>query len=80
MLGANVVLNARSAGALEEVAQTIRGAGGHVLAIPGDVSHLEDCRTLIQQTVDHFGSIDALVNNAGIIDPIAPIAEADPTL
>lgn len=80
VLGASIVLNARSADTLQEVAQTIREAGGQVLAIPGDVSRLEDCRALVQQAVDHFGRIDALVNNAGVIDPIAPIAEADPAI
>ncbi|HEX6385997.1 MAG TPA: SDR family NAD(P)-dependent oxidoreductase [Anaerolineae bacterium] len=79
-LGANVVLNARSTNELEAVAQSIRDAGGNAIALAGDVSRLEDCQTLVQEAVNRFGRLDALVNNAGVVEPIAPIAEADPAL
>lgn len=79
-LGVNVVLNARSAGKLEAVVQSIGEAGGTAIAVPGDVSQHKDCRALVQAALDHFGRLDALINNAGIIEPIAPIAEADPAV
>ncbi len=74
-MGANVVLNARTEGALDAVVTSIRAEGGAALAIPGDVSTPEDCRALLAAAVERFGGLDALVNNAGIIEPIAPIAE-----
>jgi NAD(P)-dependent dehydrogenase (short-subunit alcohol dehydrogenase family) len=77
-LGANVVLNARSAEAIEEIARFIRDAGGSALAVPGDVGRPEDCHNVVEKTVAKFGRIDAVVNNAGILEPIAPIADADP--
>lgn len=79
-LGVNVVLNARSAGELEAVAQSIQEAGGTATVIPGDVSRLEDCRAVVQGAVDRYGRLDALINNAGIIEPIALIADADPAI
>ena len=79
-LGINVVLNARSAGDLEAVAQSIRETGGTAIAVPGDISQLEDCRAVVQEALDHYGRLDALINNAGIIEPIAPIADADPAV
>ncbi len=77
-LGAAVVLNARSAEALEAAAGQIAAAGGTALAVPGDVSRDDDCERLVDAAVSRFGRLDALVNNAGILEPIAPIAEADP--
>ena len=79
-LGMNVVLNARSAGELEAVAQSIRAGGGTAVTVPGDISRLEDCRSVVREAIDHFGRLDALINNAGIIEPIAPIADADPAV
>ena len=75
-LGASVVLFARSADKLEQEAQFIRDAGGRALAVPGDVSQEADCRRVVEKTLAHFGRIDGLVHNAGVIEPIAPIAEA----
>lgn len=74
-LGAIVVLAARSAGPLQELAREIREAGGEALAIPGDVSREEDCDALIHRALNHFGRIDGLVNNAGLVEPIGPLAE-----
>ena len=76
--GASVVLNARSADALAEVVREIEAAGGTALAVPGDVSQEDNCRRLVDRAVSTFGRLDALINNAGILPPIAPIAEAEP--
>lgn len=75
---ANVVLNARSRVDLEAVAREIDPAGEQVLVVPGDVSRVEDCRRLVEATIDHFGRLDGVVNNAGVLQPIAPLAEAGP--
>jgi NAD(P)-dependent dehydrogenase (short-subunit alcohol dehydrogenase family) len=74
-LGANVVINARSENRLDMVADKIRESGGEVLSVPGDVRVVEDCHRLVDKTLVEFGQLDAIVNNAGIIRPIAPIAE-----
>ena len=46
--------------------------------VKADVSDFHACRTAVETTRDHFGRIDSLVNNAGIVQPLAPIADTDP--
>lgn len=74
--GANVAINyfASSKGADDTVAQ-IKAAGGNAIAIQGDLNKQEDVDALVQQTVDAFGSIDVLVNNAGGLIARKTIAE-----
>lgn len=62
--GAKVVISARRQGPLDEVAEKIRANGGEVLAVPTDVSKVEDVENLVAKTVEAFGKIDILVNNA----------------
>lgn len=76
-MGAHVVISARSATELAQVAAAIEAEGGQVTAVPGDVSVLADCVQMVETAVSHTGRLDALINNAGIIQPIAPIAAAD---
>jgi NAD(P)-dependent dehydrogenase (short-subunit alcohol dehydrogenase family) len=65
--GASVVLAARRAERLERLASDLANSTGRThLAIQADVSRRADIDTLVQQTVDRFGRIDLLVNNAGI--------------
>ena len=66
--GATVVISARRAQALAEVEAEIKAKGGIVLSIPADISKPEDCDNLIGTTVNNFGRIDVLINNAGILD------------
>lgn len=77
-LGAAVVLNGRDLEALNQVAHSIQSQGQPVMVVPGDVSQLESCQEIARQTVTRFGRIDSLINNAGIIEPIASLAEGDP--
>jgi NAD(P)-dependent dehydrogenase (short-subunit alcohol dehydrogenase family) len=77
-LGANVALMARSADDLEAVAEEIQASGGQALPLVGDVARAADCQRAVAETVERFGNLDAVVNNAGLLGPIAPIAEADP--
>jgi NAD(P)-dependent dehydrogenase (short-subunit alcohol dehydrogenase family) len=76
-LGANVVLMARSEDDLEAVAAEIRSAGGQALVVDGDVSVAANCQRAVAEAVERFGGLDAVVNNAGTVEPIAPIAEGD---
>lgn len=61
--GARLALAARRLDVLEEEAA---GMGGEVLCIKADVSVEEDCRALVEKTVERYGRIDILVNNAGL--------------
>jgi acetoacetyl-CoA reductase len=67
--GAKVVVNySGSQGPAEEVADKINeiGGGGEAVAIQADVSDPEDAQNLIDQTIEQFGRVDIIVNNAGI--------------
>ncbi|MBE5758851.1 MAG: SDR family oxidoreductase [Clostridiales bacterium] len=66
--GAKVVISARRLPQLEEVAEKIRANGGEVLAVPTDVSKVEDVENLVNKTVEAYGKIDILVNNAGVLE------------
>lgn len=64
--GAQVVLAARRVDELEVQVNTIRQAGYRAIAIPTDVTDLAQVKRLTEQTLDTFGRIDVLVNNAGM--------------
>ncbi|TLP65822.1 SDR family oxidoreductase [Parasedimentitalea maritima] len=73
--GANVALLARSADSLNTLAEEI---GGNALALACDAADYAAVEAAVQQTVEHFGSLDVLINNAGVLKPMAPLVEADP--
>lgn len=67
LAGAKVVVNyAGRVDKAEETVELIHEAGGECLAIQADVSQTADVDRLIKTTLDHFGKIDILINNAGI--------------
>jgi NAD(P)-dependent dehydrogenase (short-subunit alcohol dehydrogenase family) len=70
--GARVVLAARREDKLAQVARHIESAGGDALAVPTDVTRVDDCKQLCEAAVDRFGRMDVLVNNAGIVDQHTP--------
>jgi 3-oxoacyl-[acyl-carrier protein] reductase len=65
-----VVLAARNADALEEVAAAVEKAGVEPLALALDLSEAEASHSLVQATLDRFGRIDALLNIAGAVPQI----------
>jgi NAD(P)-dependent dehydrogenase (short-subunit alcohol dehydrogenase family) len=76
--GAQLMLTARDGAQAEAVAQAVGKAGGTAAAQACDVSDWAAVQGLAAATVQRFGRIDALVNNAGVIEPIAVTAETDP--
>jgi 3-oxoacyl-[acyl-carrier protein] reductase len=76
--GANVLLAARSAGLIDDLAARIRNSGGRAEALVCDVSVFKDVERLVLHCKETFGRVDVLINNAGTIDPIGHLAESDP--
>jgi len=64
--GARVCISGRNAENLEAAARELRDQGVEVLAVKGDVANEQDCVRLINETLNAYGRIDVLVNNAGI--------------
>ncbi len=67
--GFDVAINdiERQKDALQDVVKEIEASGRRVLTVYADVSNKTDVETMVQKTVDNFGRIDAVVNNAGIL-------------
>jgi len=66
--GARLAITARGADDLERVAAGLRAAGADVLALPADVTDEGQVRELFRRTLERFGRLDVLVNNAGAFD------------
>ena len=64
--GAKVVLISRSIDALKSVESEIKSNGGEAISITADVSNLESFTNAINQVVETWGTVDILINNAGI--------------
>jgi NAD(P)-dependent dehydrogenase (short-subunit alcohol dehydrogenase family) len=67
--GAALAIIGRSVERGEEVAREIVAMGGEALFIPCDVRYANDCRSAVEQTLERFGKIDILFNNAGVFHP-----------
>jgi 3-oxoacyl-[acyl-carrier protein] reductase len=75
--GALVAINYYSSqAAAEALASEIEEAGGRVTLVRGDVSEPESCQRIVADTAAHFGRIDGLINNAGLMLGRVPTAEA----
>ena len=77
--GANVLVAARDESTLAQAADDLRGEGGRVETVTGDVAKVDDCRAIAAAAVDRFGGIDVLCANAGIFPdkPFTELTEAD---
>ncbi len=64
--GANVVLTARRQGRLDELARSVRDAGGQAVTVAGDARDEETARRCVDAALDSYGKIDILINNAGV--------------
>jgi 3-oxoacyl-[acyl-carrier protein] reductase len=78
--GAAVVVNyASSKEGAERVVAEIRGKGGKAIAVQGDVAEAKEVQLLFEETKKAFGSLDLLVNNAGVYGfyPLEAVTEAE---
>jgi len=73
--GANVVLSDIDEKKGNAAAEAINKNGGNAIFIKADVSSHDDCRSLVEQTVKHFGRLDVACNNAGIGGEQNPVAD-----
>lgn len=69
--GFTVVLAARRADLLDELASSIEASGGRALAVPTDLADEEATSALVRSSLEAFGRVDVLVNNAGYGPPFA---------
>lgn len=79
-MGANIVLNDIAASdAVDATAEEFKAAGYNVVVTKGDVRNADDVKVMVKTAVDTFGSLDVLVNNAGITKdkPMAMMSEED---
>ena len=75
--GARVAIAGRTEETLTQSAETIeKGWGRPVLPIPADVANADDCERLIATTVDRFGAVDILVNDAALF-AFQPLIDVD---
>jgi NAD(P)-dependent dehydrogenase (short-subunit alcohol dehydrogenase family) len=75
--GARVVITARSLAELAAVADKIRSRGGQVEPVQADMARPEELEALVARTLEVFGGIDGLINNAGV-NYVKPFLEIDP--
>ena len=75
--GAIVVIAARTASRLNEVADAINAGGGRAMAIPTDISNEDQVKQMVARALAEYGRIDILVNNGGIPGATANIVDMD---
>ena len=75
--GARVVVSSRSQKSLDEVADEIKAQGGEATGIAANAGELNDLRTLTDLTLEAYGQIDILVNNAATNPVFGPVVNTD---
>ncbi len=78
--GARVICAARRADRIQGTAATIEANGGTALAVQVDVADIVQVEHMVSQSLDAFGQIDVLFNNAGSFGAIGAVWEVDPEL
>ncbi len=76
-VGVKVALLARSEHALTQLTASIEAAGGAALPLVVDVADGSACLEAAAKVRHHFNRIDALINNAGVLEPLAPVSAVD---
>jgi NAD(P)-dependent dehydrogenase (short-subunit alcohol dehydrogenase family) len=76
--GAALLLLARSSEGITDLATRLRKSGVKAEAMTCDVAEYSQVQAAAARGREVFGRIDALINNAGVIEPIGPLASADP--
>ncbi|WP_373085140.1 SDR family NAD(P)-dependent oxidoreductase [Sneathiella sp.] len=76
--GAKLCVSARSAASCSGTLEQIKNAGGDAFAASCDVSDYAAVEKLVAETMDRYGRLNALINNAGIVDPISRLDTSDP--
>ncbi len=76
-LGASVVVTSRNAPELDQVVRTIKRAGGRALAQTADIADERQVEDLVLATERWVGPATIVINNAGVVEPITPLARAD---
>ena len=76
-VGAKVVIASRYMKNLEPVAESVRAEGGEITPIVCHIGYLDQIRNLAAKTVEKYGTIDVLVNNAGTNPFFGPMVEAE---
>lgn len=75
--GANVVINSRNQDMLDEAAGKLRSRGYQVTGIANNIGYPDQRQNLIEKTVERYGQIDILVNNAAASPVFCPIQETE---
>jgi NAD(P)-dependent dehydrogenase (short-subunit alcohol dehydrogenase family) len=73
--GAKVVLCSRTKRQLAETMSSIASTGGKAIARVADIGIAREAEALVRLAVTHYGSLDILINNAGILGPRVPVVE-----
>ena len=76
--GYAVVVGSRTLANASETLQEIKSLGGEAVAAPCDVTEYAQVEQFIAKAIDHFGRLDVLINNAGIIEPMTLLHQSDP--
>lgn len=75
--GMDLVLAVRDPVGAVEVARAVERGGAHSLVVACDVADSRAVATMVSQAIGRFGRIDVLINNAGVLEPIASVGQAD---
>ncbi len=76
-MGAKVVLASRKADALEKVREGIAERGGEACVVPTHMGDMEGIKHLVKETLDQYGTIDILVNNAATNPVFCPTSDVE---